>query len=372
MIIQTLLFIACSTLADAPVENPGVIDGIVVNASQENAPVGECKVVLRVRTDSQFVIFGEATADRWGRFHFENLPVGKYCEYIPGANRDGVHYPGPQVQLTAEQPHAVVEMSVCDSISAPSPLVLSRQEIRLQPESGVLRVSETLVVDNPSSTCYVGQATGEGTEPVTLQLNISPDFERVTFDEEYFGRHFAAFQGKLVTGLPWPPGKKELKFTYVIRNAEISRTWKRPLDLPCADISVRVDAEKPEEVACNLSSAAVEKTEKADQNGKNEKSAAIFQSAGKPLPAGYIISVDLAHLPVPWMAYARWTALAVLIGAVVGAGIFTIRRRASLSHPSAEYTHNPDPIPDSRRSRQTPGRGSPRMLDDTRKRRISP
>jgi hypothetical protein len=366
MIVELLTLAACLAMSDVPAENRGVIAGVVVNASQGKTPVGGSKVVLRVRLENQFTPFGETTADEQGRFCFENLPVGKYYEYLPGANRDGVHYPGPQVQITPERPRAAVELSVCDSISAPSPLVLRRQEILLRSEPGVLYVTESLVVDNPSSVCYVGQVPQVGAEPITLLLNIPPEFERATFDEEYFGRHFAVAQGRLFTSLPWPPGKKEVKFTYTIRNAQTSRIWERPLDLPCSDVCVRVQAAKPDEIACNLASAAV------DQGKNSEKGEVVFQSAGSMLPAGYVIEVDMAHLPVPWMAYARWAALAVLIGMVGGASVFAIRRRGPPSHPDPAHTHNPGPIPKSRRSRHTPEHGSRRTPGDTRNSRISP
>ena len=359
MIIQILSLVAGLTLADVPAENRGVISGVVVNASQGNSPVAECKVVLRVRTEGQFAIFGETSADRLGRFRFENLPTSKYCEYLPGANRDDVHYPGPQVQITPEQPHVAVELSVCDSISAPSPLVIRRQEIGLRPEPGVLYVTESLVVDNPSSTCYVGQSQADGAEPVTLQLNIPAEFERVTFEEEHFGRHFAASRGKLFTGLPWPPGKKEVKFTYVIRNAESSRIWQRPLDLPCSDVCVRVQTEKSQDIDCNLSAVAADGSEKNEQSERGEVS---FRSAGKPLPAGFVICVRLEHLPVPWMAYARWVALAVLVGAVAGTSVFAIRRRGVPSSPTLAPSHNSDPTAKNRRPKREPGRGSRRKL----------
>jgi hypothetical protein len=340
MIIHILSLVACMSLADAPVENRGVISGVVVNASQGNAPVAECKVVLRVRAGDQFVIFDETAADRWGRFRFTNLPLGKFYEYLPGANRSDVHYPGPQVRITPEESSAAVELPVCDSITAPSPLVLKHQEICLRSEPGILYVTESLVVVNPSSTCYVGQAPGEGAEPVTLQLNIPAEFERATFDEEYFGRHFAVSQGKLVTSLPWPPGKKEVKFTYMIRNAETSRIWRRPLDLPCSEVCVRVQTAKPKEVVCNLSQAEANKSVME----KNEKGEAIFQSVGAALPAGYVIQVNLEHLPVSWMASARWAALAGLIGTIAGAGVFAIRRHHSPAHPISADTLHPDSI----------------------------
>ena len=177
MVIPILSLITCLALANAPAEVRGTITGIVVNASRDKSPVAECRVVLRARLENQFVVLNEVSADPWGRFRFGNLPVGKYFEYLPGANRDGVHYPGPPVHITPEEPCATVELAVRDAIAAPSPLVLRRHEICLHPEPGVLRVSEVLVVDNPSSTCYVGQAPQEGAEPVTLTLHISPEFE---------------------------------------------------------------------------------------------------------------------------------------------------------------------------------------------------
>ena len=365
MVIPILSLLTCLAAADAPAEVRGAITGVVVNASRDKSPVAECRVVLRARLENRFVVLNEISADHWGRFRFDNLPVGKYFEYLPGANRDGVHFSGPSVNITPEEPCAAVELSVCDSIAAPSPLVLRRHEICLHPEPGVLRVSEVLVIDNPSSACYVGQAPQEGAEPVTLALRISPEFERATFDEEYFGRRFVVSQGQLVTSLPWPPGKKELKFTYVIRNAETKRTWRRPLDLPCADVCVRVLTAKPEEVACNLSPAVIEKNEKGDAG------AAVFQSAGTPLPSDFVISVDLRHLPVPWMAYARWTALFGLFGMVLGAGVFAIRRRRSPSRPTESQTAACEPAPEGRPSQHAGPHGPSRKHGKPRRSRGS-
>ena len=173
-----LTLAACLISADLSPENRGVIAGTVVNASQDKTPVAGCEVVLRVKLEGQFVPFRNATTDDRGRFRFAALPVGKYYEYWPGANRDGVHYPGPQVSIAAEQPSVLVELPVCDSIAEPSPLVIRRQEIVLRPEPGVLRVTESLTIENPASASYVGKASKEGGEPITLQLGIPADFEQ--------------------------------------------------------------------------------------------------------------------------------------------------------------------------------------------------
>ena len=137
-------------------------------------------------------------------------------------------------------------------MAEPCPLIIRRQRISLYPEPGLLRVVESLLIDNPSSCCYVGAAIADNTAPVTLRLAIPETFTTVTFDEEFFGRRFSLRSGMLGTGIPWTPGSRELKFSYVLPNNLRSYVWQRLLDVPCEDLRVEVHGETPDEVACNL------------------------------------------------------------------------------------------------------------------------
>jgi hypothetical protein len=291
----------------------GVISGTVVNASDDQLAPCQAEVVLRIEADGQFIPFRETQSDAQGRFRFERLPVGDgYC-YLAGGNRHGMHYPGPRVQLNTAEPQATIELKVYDAAEGPSPLVLKKCEIWLKPEADALRVTERMLIDNPSNTSYVGQSAVDGDEPVTLQLAIPAGVERTTFDKEFFGRRFAVKNGKLTTGIPWPPGQRELQYTYVLRNAGGHRLWERPLDLPCADLVVRVRTDKPDEVACDLPPLAAEKDGEV-----------AYRSDGE-LPAGHLLRIAVGRAPVPWTTYARWTAVGLLLTAVAGAG-YTIAR----------------------------------------------
>ncbi len=142
-------------------------------------------------------------------------------------NHDGVHFPGPRLQLTTQRPSADVEISVYDTISAPCPLVICRQDIAMRFQPGTLSVTESIVVDNPTRRCYVGAHSPDGDEPITLQLSIPPNFERTTFQTEFFGRRFCLMGDKLATSIPWPPGQRELKFTYVLPAQQGFFLWQR-------------------------------------------------------------------------------------------------------------------------------------------------
>jgi len=327
MIGTTLVLFYCLLMA-AQDAGGGTISGTVVNASCGNTPVGGAAVVLRAEIKSESLICGETVTDDEGRFVFYDLPQGEQYSYLPGANRDGVHFPGPRVQLTAQNPRANVDLKVCDCVSAPSPLVIRRQDVSLRFQSGALSVTESIIVDNPTQRCYVGATSQDGGDPVTLQLAIPSNFERTTFQKEFFGRRFILLGDKLVTSIPWPPGQRELKFTYVLPIEQGILIWQRPLDLPCEQLRVSIQPVKAEDVTCNLGAASLETADEL-----------VYQSRGEILPKGRVIRVESGRLSVPFMTYARWLAVALLVVLFFIGGSLTFMhlRRGSGLRSSTHY-----------------------------------
>jgi hypothetical protein len=253
--VLRLFLLTCSALAGHSAGD-GAIGGVVIKAS-DRTPAAGAEVVLRIKVEGQLAPLGQTTADAQGKFLFESLPVGAACWYVPGANRDGIHYPGSPVRLTPQHPRAEIALTVSDSVAYPNPLVIQRHDITIRVEPGALTVRESMLIDNPSDACYVGRASAQGAEPVTLQLAIPSNFERCTFDSEFYGRRFYQADGKLVTSIPWTPGQRKLDFTYVLPNAQRRYVWQRTLDLPCSQVAVHVRTDRPEDVACDLNAEPV-------------------------------------------------------------------------------------------------------------------
>jgi hypothetical protein len=303
----------CQTATAAAPGAEGVIAGRVVNASRGSRPVDGVQVVLQVRAEGQFAPFRETVTNALGQFRFENLPVGGDYLYLAGASQDGVYHPGPRLQVLAHRPSVRTELKVYDAVASPNPLVIRRQEILLCSEPGALRVTESLLVENPTDKCFVGEPTRQGAEPVTMRLSIPAEFERATFEEEFFGRRFSLAEGALVTGIPWPPGQREIKFTYVLRNEKKYSALQRPMDLPCEHLRVRVrtsnQIRRPDILVWLGKGQARTSVLSSSGDGSGE---AVFESTGETLPMGHVLHVDLGRLPLPLMAYARWIAVAVL------------------------------------------------------------
>jgi hypothetical protein len=267
--------------------------------------------------DGEFVVVASTKTHRDGSFRFEGLPLDIGSLYLPGANQDDVHFPGPRISLNANRPRATINLNVFDSISQANPLVIESHDIIVHAEPGSLKVRETMLINNPSLQCYVGVPRHPGGGPVTLELGVPADFERITFDKEAFGRAFKLINNKLVTGIPWPPGKRELGFSYVIANEKGNRTWQRRVDLPCSRLLMKVRTETPDHVACNLPIAAT------SQDGE-----ACFESKAEPLPMGHVLQLELDHLPMSMMVYARRIASLILMTLVAAVSVVSVRRRS--------------------------------------------
>ncbi len=294
----------------------GSISGVVVNASQDLTPVGGAEVVLRVKLEGQFVIAAEGIADEQGRFVFDNIPADADYIYLPGANRDGIHYPASRVRLSPQNPHARVKLAIHDTVTDPSPLVLRRHDIYDSPGNR-RAASDGNAADRKPQFADLRRPSGaEGGRASTLRLSIPSDFRRTTFHKEFYGRQFTLIDGRLVTDIPWTPGQRELAFTYVLPNEDRDRVWQRPLDLPCDHLRIEIHTDAPGEISCNLSRAS-----------SQTKGAVTFESTGQTLPADHIVRVQFGSLPISLATYGRWLALAVLLGLIAATSLIRIQQR---------------------------------------------
>jgi hypothetical protein len=291
------------------------IEGIVVNGTRGGVPVPGAEVVLRAGEEGALLPVARTKTDQKGHFVFVGAPTNPGVVYLPGANLQGVHYPGPRFQLQAGAPPPPVKLTVFEAITSPSPLIAERYEIDMALKPGVLAITETLLIDNPSRTTYLGEADGTDSSPRTLSLSIPEGFERVTFAREFHGRNFKLADGCVVTDIPWPPGQRELSFTYHLPVEDSQKAWERTLDLPCSLVRVHIEGENADQVVCNLPQVS------------SDTSGTVFESSGKPLEAGHKITLRFSRLSAPWMLSARWIALVILGGLIlVTAGLLTRRR----------------------------------------------
>ena len=305
----------------------GSIRGVVVNASNNRTPDPNAQVVLRVQLDGQLAIAAECQSDELGRFAFENIPADPDYVYLPGANRDGVHYPSSRITLGPENPNSFVVLSTHDTLSVDNPLVIRNHDVLIRTDDNSLQVSETLTIDNPSLMTYVGQLDNLHNRQTTLSLSIPSNFRRVTFEKEFYGRHFILFDGRLETEIPWTPGRRELAFTYVIPIVGQEIAWKRVVDLPFEHLHITVQSRTPQKVTCN----SAPPSHPAD--GTVE-----FEISGRDSAVGQLIQIELERKKLELANYGGFLAIAILLALI---GISTVIARSKQNEQIEQQPRKP-------------------------------
>lgn len=286
---------------DVPDVTAGTIGGVVVDGSRGNEPLEGVDVLLRAGTDGKLVPVAETTTDRYGKFTFDHVPPDPELVYMVGANRDGVHYPAERLRLRPTAKVAYATIVAYAATEGPSPLVAERHDIKVHRQAQALEVTEELVVRNPSRRTYVGRPRADGSL-ATFSLAVPPQFDRVTFAQEFHGRRFKVIDHRLVTDLPWPPGQRTLQFSYHLPIDATHGVFERTLDVPCAQVRLLLVDDLGEQVTCSLPGAVRQPS----------SGAVLFASTGGELPAGHAVTLSVGRLPIPWRDYSHWGALTAL------------------------------------------------------------
>src|SRR5581483_3171242 len=227
------------------------ITGVVVNGTQDGTPLPGAEVLVPAGEEGTLRPVAQTVADAEGRFVFDKVAAAPGQIFLPGASHQGIHYPGPRIQPPPGAMSAPIKLVVFDTVTSPNPLVVDVHEIDVRTEDAIVEVTETVCVNNPSLTTYVGQA-GDGNYPVTLSLSIPDGFERVTFYKEFHGRRFKLINKRLVTDIPFTPGKREVRFTYRLPMEENNLHLEWGADVPCTRVLLSVSGKHVEHLESNL------------------------------------------------------------------------------------------------------------------------
>jgi hypothetical protein len=320
MMVHFLVLAATGLLPGGEPPENSLIQGVVVNGSKGETAVAGVEVVLLAGKDNQFKYVASTTTAGDGCFVFDRRHLSPPLDlvYGVGANWDGVHYPGPRFHIDPQATPVTTRLTVFDAVASPCPLVADLHEINIRVDPGVLNVTEIVVVNNPSSTTYVGTADPGALNmaPTTLSMLIPEGVSHVTFNKEFDGRNFLLVDGRLVTTVPWPPGKRQLAFIYQLPVENNRLVFKRALDLPCSHARLAVTGEGSQELTCNLPKVTT-------------PNIVPIGFEGETLPAGYTLQLEMSRLPVSWVVYARWAALVVLGSLMVVTTMIIVMRTRS-------------------------------------------
>ena len=143
--LETFFSILMLLLSDKDYSHTtGTIQGVVLNGSRSGEPIADAEVHLRAGLSGVFEPVETTTTDAFGKFSFRQLPLDSTIVFLPGANHQGVHYPGQRVRFDAVNKVAELKIVAYDAVTSVSPLTAERHDINIEVGEHLLEIKEAL------------------------------------------------------------------------------------------------------------------------------------------------------------------------------------------------------------------------------------
>ena len=226
-------------------QGSGVIEGQVLNATLDAAPVEGVPVTLWILKGQEEEGFLEEITDGKGRFRFQGLDTEGYT-YQVEVEYQGVHYWSDVVSFPQGEKLLSVPIDVYESTTSDADLWVERAHLILDFQPGVILVQEVQIFINSGNKTYVSAMGKEGS---TLQFPLPAGASEVQFMEGLMDCCVAETEEGIAYKRPLLPGYEEFFYTYELEYQSAVYTLPKEiaypishLDILVADVGVEVAA----------------------------------------------------------------------------------------------------------------------------------
>ncbi len=293
VLFSSIAALALSVLLGFPAaaENPGILEGRVVNGTKGGGPVSALEVTLRSpKPDAE--PDQRATTDGSGSFRFAGLSAIGPVSYTLSVNYSGVEYKRQSPAFGPGEPPVAADLPVYDTTSESSDIKvgLAHVVMDVDPSSQALIVMEYQVLDNQGDKTYVGAGSPDADKRESLRFTLPKGATHLEATEGVDSQKLAPLsQGEGFTdSVPFPPGPREVVYSYVLRYDGPNYTFQKPLAYPTGRINLLVSDTGAKVGAPGFSSQQALEIE-------NKK---YLLLSGNGLVAGQTLAVELAGLPM--------------------------------------------------------------------------
>jgi hypothetical protein len=167
-----------------------------------------------------------AILDENGLAVIADIPVILGVIPVVHVKHAGVTYQEPGALMSPDTREMSIEVRVFDTTSLrPDWRISMRHVLVRSAASGLLNVSEMVVVESPGDRTWIGDSPDEQGRTCTVRLNLPADARRVQLTSGFHGWCCTKYAGsELSVWMPLMPGKSSFEFSYEVPFASASRT----------------------------------------------------------------------------------------------------------------------------------------------------
>ncbi len=325
ILTAVLLLVAASTGTWA--QGSGVLEGQVVNASLDSAPVPGAQVTLWTSAMDQTESSLETTADASGQFHFEGLQTEGRA-YQLEVEYNGVLYRSDVVSFPSGEDSLSVPLRVYESTTSSADISVERAHLIVAFESGTIYVREVQVFFNAGDLTYVGPTGQEG--EVTLRFPLPEDASGIELWDGFMDCCVVRTDSGLASTYPVVPGSTQFVLSYSLPGDSATYDLVKGIAHPTASLDVLVS-----DVGVEVTGSGLTEGEPLSIQGGN-----YLHLAAENLTAGDVVVLHFANLPGEEMSQpsapqatvsplVTWSALGIIALGVMLALIYPFLERRS-------------------------------------------
>jgi len=307
-ILAVVFVFGLQTVALAQGSTDGVINGQVINNTEEGGSVSAIEVTLITYIDDMMAGTRTAQTDGDGRFQFDG--VATEHEYLLSAKYMGVDY-YRQVVFTLEEAKAYVEVMVCDATTSDEAIKVELAHTIIDIEEESFLITEVFGLVNDGDRTYVGT---DGVLVFTLPDGAT-GFE---VPQELIADYLFLDDSRVAYLVPFPPGERQLVFSYqMTRPSSDDFVIPLAIDYPTDNLSVMVDDEDIGVASTQLAPAGLIDTGTGQQ---------FLRFQGDNFPRGVVINLYFSNLSKGSgsTSVILWVIAAIVI---IGIAIYFLGRK---------------------------------------------
>ncbi|MFQ5988032.1 MAG: hypothetical protein ACE5H6_04195 [Dehalococcoidia bacterium] len=295
--------------APAAAEGEGVIQGQVINMTPGGGPVAELTVTLYTYVNNVETATTTASTDSEGRFEFSGLATGSSYQYDLGLRYQEADYYSDLLQFETGETTKFIELDVYDATTSDEAISAHAWYIAIYVEGGGFLVVEDIILANWGDETYIGSAGAEDRQ--ALRFLLPGDARDVEFTYGLMECCTQMSDHSIINSMAFPPGTKEVAFSYGLVYSPPSYLFSRAVDYPTNSLILYVEDVGDIELTSEQLTAA---EPIIAQDGTR-----FLQFVGQDLTAGgdltFTISVSTIAVSTPtdYQSAFRWVGVALIV-----------------------------------------------------------
>lgn len=322
-LILLVLLLSLSLLLPASVSaaetGEGIIEGQVINGTENGASVENQEIILTPYLDDISVETKSTFTDPEGSFRFSELPTEAGYSYDVALYYQEAEYHSERLVFADDSYVKSIVLDVYDATENPEVIQIEMAHIIIYVEPDILHVEEYFIFFNESDQTYIGTpSSNDESVRETLKFSLPAGASELQISHGLMDCCITSTENGLVDSMAVLPGPREIVYSYHINLDSKKYVFSEGVNYPIKNLTFLIQGDN-----IDISSEQLLASEPLSVEGT-----AFNHLSGNNIAQDEVISVQLSNLPVTGnSANMIWLAFILAILIIGFLFVFALRRR---------------------------------------------